>query len=82
MSKLIREKIVKTRKNYICHGCEHIIPAKSHALSRTYVYDDGIGSLYFCEMCIPVLSDDKFWDWNGRECCSGDIKEYLKEQDK
>jgi hypothetical protein len=48
---LLREKIVKVRKEHSCFSCSDKINKNKKALSMTIV-DDGIYNLYECMKCI------------------------------
>lgn len=82
MATLINQKIVIVKKRHKCHGCEKIIDEKQKAQKETWVHEDGIGTLYYCENCYPVLKDDKFWDWCNGEVLQGNIREYLEDVSK
>jgi flavoprotein len=47
---VIRDGIIKTRKDHKCHGCEEIIPKGTKTYSQTNV-DDTIYTLYVCNSC-------------------------------
>lgn len=47
---ILKDGIVKTRKDHRCHGCNQIIPKGTSVYSQTNV-DDGIYTLYTCDKC-------------------------------
>ena len=48
---VIREGIIKTRKEHRCHGCLEIIPKGTDVYSQTNVFD-GIVTIYMCDKCL------------------------------
>ncbi|MBS3937528.1 MAG: hypothetical protein KGZ50_02985 [Peptococcaceae bacterium] len=56
---LIREKIVKTRKDHRCFGCCEKIPAGSEVHAEICAGDGGIYTLYFCEVCWMFMNENR-----------------------
>jgi len=47
---ILKDGIVKTRKEHRCHGCNQMIPIGTSVYSQTNVCD-GIYTLYMCDNC-------------------------------
>ncbi len=47
---ILRDGIVKTRKDHICHGCNEMIPKGTSVYRQTNV-DGEIYTLYICDKC-------------------------------
>lgn len=57
MSELIREKLVKTRKDHICFGCGRLFPAGTN-MSFNVTAEDGVANnFYLCDTCQDVVAD-------------------------
>ena len=74
MAALLRDGIVKTRKEHICHGCLKKIPKGSDVYSQTGV-DDGIYTIYmcnecrdYCGNCIECLEMEEAFEGYVKEC--------------
>lgn len=48
---LIRDGVIKTRKDHRCHGCGEVILKGAEVYSQTTTYDGRISTLYMCEKC-------------------------------
>jgi hypothetical protein len=55
---ILRDGIVKTRKDHKCHGCLCIIPKGSEVYSQTNT-SDSIFTLYMCDDCINFCKKHK-----------------------
>ena len=56
MAELIKEeRIKKTRKNHLCHGCREIIPHSSPAVASTNKDGGDFFTIYFCVPCHEFL---------------------------
>ncbi len=55
---ILKDGIVKTRKDHKCHGCLKIILKGSEVYSQTNV-SDGIFTLYMCDECINFCKSHK-----------------------
>jgi hypothetical protein len=64
---VIRDGMVKTRKEHECHGCLETIPKGTKVYNQTVV-GDYIDTLYFCGDCINWCKDRKC-----RDCIEGEI---------
>jgi hypothetical protein len=56
MGTFLRDGIVKTRKEHICHGCKKVIPKGSEVYSQTGI-DDGIYTIYMCNDCMSYCGE-------------------------
>ncbi len=72
MSKVIGQKIVKTRKDHVCFGC-----GKGSLMERSCVIDNGLWSCYLCPTCQEITSLMKYEDEYG----FGDLREYALEKE-
>jgi len=79
MSKLIRERFVKTRKSHECCCCGVIFPSETEMYVQTGI-DDGILNAYICEPCREIIYfySEKFVKDENQypELC---IKKYIEE---
>lgn len=55
---ILKDGIVKTRKEHKCHGCGQIIPKGSSVYSQTNTYDR-IYTLYECNECQEYCESHK-----------------------
>ncbi len=51
MMNIIKDGMIKTRKEHKCHGCLEVIPKGTVIYSQTNVYDGKIYTLYMCSHC-------------------------------
>ena len=70
MSTILRNKIVKTRKDHCCFGCARIFPAGSE-MEFSVVKDDDIFNSYLCKTCLQIMNKMVYGD----EFCFGDLSE-------
>lgn len=52
---ILKDKIVKTRKEHNCYGCDRSFPKCSELLNVISVTDGVIHSSYYCEVCQSFL---------------------------
>ena len=71
---VISNNVVLTRKDHQCIGCRGIIP-RGRRVERMVVSDDGIYSVYTCEICQAVINS---WDYP-EEFYEGEIIECYSE---
>lgn len=74
MSILLRNKIVKTRKEHNCHGCLEIIPRGTLVNIQVGVDSNRIYTIYMCDKC-------QNWCKGCRDChdMESAYEEYIKE---
>jgi hypothetical protein len=48
---ILRDGVVKTRKDHKCYGCCNTIKKGETVYSQTNVYDGHIYTLYYCNIC-------------------------------
>lgn len=61
----IRQKIVKTRKAHICHGCQKKFPSGTEM--EYWVCKDGGAFMYgyMCVDCLEYIADNDLYDEDG-----------------
>ena len=62
----ICSKIVKTKKDHHCYGCDRIFPKGTYMSSMSCRINFNLTTKYFCEACHHTMllkgkSIDKFW---------------------
>lgn len=78
MSKILRYKLVKTRKPHVCFGCGRCFEPPCQMISAAAAYDGTVWSYYLCESCNKVASDLESWEEFG----FGDLREAALEYEK
>jgi hypothetical protein len=79
---VIRDGIVKTRKEHICYGCLKTINKGKTAQSVTYTYDGDIYTSYMCDICKDWCTNRNCRDCHDYETAhEGFIKECMNESE-
>lgn len=76
MSKVIGQKIVKTRKDHVCFGCGRNFPSGT-SMERSCVIDGSLWTCYLCPTCQEITSLMKYEDEYG----FGDLREYALDKE-
>lgn len=79
MSKILRYKLVKTRKPHVCFGCGRCFEPPCSMISAAAAYDGTVESYYLCKSCNEVASSDLE---PGEEFGFGDLREAALEYEK
>lgn len=78
MSKILRYKLVKTRKPHVCFGCGRCFEPPCRMISAAAAVGGIVESYYLCESCDEVTRDLEPWEEFG----FGDLREAALEYEK